>query len=394
MANLKATSVMTASVPRRYGEVDRELSPCSWDGLQRKAGWTAEQTVEWSVEGQYCYYPQMLRFRNRAAPLFLSQWRTSRTMRESLHWQSYGILMDQRYSTTANRQFYEARFPTRAYQWHLRSRPLTFYAQPLLMGIVNVTPDSFSDGGKFLDTQAAIEQGLSLVEQGADILDIGGESTRPYSASVALEEELQRVLPVVQSLCEQTQVPISIDTSKARVAAEAVAAGAEIINDVTGLEGDPDMLDVASKTGAGLCVMHMQGTPQTMQDDPNYGNVVEEVFAYLKLRRDALVASGIRAERICLDPGIGFGKTHGHNLALLAGCRRFLDLGQPILIGHSRKGFIGHLLGDKQADRTAANIGVALAVARQGVQVIRVHDVLQVKQALLLFDQSGGITGR
>ncbi len=302
--------------------------------------------------------------------------------------------MDQRYSTTANRQFYEARFPTRAHQWHLRSRPLTFYAQPLLMGIVNVTPDSFSDGGKFLDTQAAIEQGLSLAEQGADILDIGGESTRPYSAAVALEDELQRVLPVVQSLCEQTEVPISIDTSKARVAAEAVAAGAEIINDVTGLEGDPDMLDVALEAGAGLCVMHMQGTPQTMQDDPNYGNVVEDVFAYLESRRDALVASGIRAERICLDPGIGFGKTHGHNLALLAGCRRFLDLGQPILIGHSRKGFIGHLLGDKQADRTAANIGVALAVARQGVQIIRVHDVLQVKQALLLFDQSSGITGR
>jgi dihydropteroate synthase len=261
------------------------------------------------------------------------------------------------------------------------------------MGIVNVTPDSFSDGGQFLDTQAAVSHGLSLVEQGADILDIGGESTRPYSTSVRLSEELRRVMPVVQSLCEQTEVPISIDTSKARVAAEAVAAGAEIINDVTGLEGDADMLRVALETKAGLCIMHMQGTPQTMQDNPTYDDVVEDVLAYLKTRRDTLVTSGIQGERICLDPGIGFGKTHEHNLALLAKCRRFHDLGHPVLIGHSRKGFIGHLLGDKDADRTAGTVGVALAVARHGIQVIRVHDVLAVRQALLLFDLSGGITG-
>jgi dihydropteroate synthase len=261
------------------------------------------------------------------------------------------------------------------------------------MGIVNVTPDSFSDGGRYLDAHAAIDQGLSLVQQGADILDIGGESTRPYSDSVGPNEELRRVLPVIEALCEQTDTPVSIDTAKARVAAEAVAAGAEIINDVTGLEGDPDMLRVAAESGAGVCVMHMQGTPQTMQDDPTYEDVVEDVFNYLKSRRDALLSSGIARERICLDPGIGFGKTHEHNLALLAGCRRFLDLGQPVLIGHSRKGFIGHLLGDKQADRTAATVGVALALARQGIQVIRVHDVLQVKQAMLLFDHSGGITG-
>ena len=296
-------------------------------------------------------------------------------------------------TAAADASFYEARFANRARRWHLRSRQFTFYTQPLLMGIINVTPDSFSDGGRFLHAQAAIDHGLRLVQEGANILDVGGESTRPYSQPVSAEDELRRVIPVVQSLCEQTAVPISIDTSKASVAAEAIAAGAQIINDVTGLEGDPGMLSVALDSGAGLCVMHIQGTPRTMQDNPVYEDVVEDIFDYLKTRRDTLIAAGIDRQRICLDPGIGFGKTHAHNLELLAGCRRFHDLGQPILIGHSRKGFIGHVLGDKTADRTAGTIGVALAAARQGIQILRVHDVLPVRQALLLFDQAGGITG-
>ncbi len=299
--------------------------------------------------------------------------------------------MEENEPRTVNRQAFAVRFPHRAEHWRLRSRTLTLYDRPLLMGIVNVTPDSFSDGGQFLDPRAAVEQGLRLVEQGADILDIGGESTRPYSTSVELNEELQRVVSVVQSLAEQTDVPISIDTSKAKVASEAIAAGAEIINDVTGLEADPHMPRVAQETEAGLCVMHMQGTPQTMQDEPSYDDVVRDVGQYLKARGDALAASGIPRERICLDPGIGFGKTHQHNLDLLTGCGQFHALGHPLLIGHSRKGFIGHVLGDKQADRTAGSIGVALAVARQGIQIIRVHDVLPIRQALLLFDQAGGI---
>lgn len=285
-----------------------------------------------------------------------------------------------------------ARFPQRAATWRLRTRSLSFFHRPMLMGIINVTPDSFSDGGQCFDASVAIEHGLRLAEQGADILDVGGESTRPYSPPVDADEELRRVIPVVQALCERTQVPVSIDTSKAFVAAEAVAGGAEIINDVTGLTGDSGMLRVALETGAAVCVMHMRGTPQTMQDDPTYADVVEDIFEYLHARRDALIAGGLDRQRICLDPGIGFGKTHQHNLTLLARCARYHDLGCPLLVGHSRKSYIGKVLGDKHAGRTAGTIGVALALARQGVQILRVHDVLPVRQALLLFDAAGGIS--
>ena len=266
--------------------------------------------------------------------------------------------------------------------------------RPLLMGIVNVTPDSFSDGGQFFEPEAAIGHGLRLVREGADILDVGAESTRPYSTPVESEEELRRLIPVVQGLCEQADVPVSVDTSKAVIAKEALAAGAEIINDVTGLEGDREMLDVAARSSAGLCVMHMRGTPRTMQDDPTYNDVVKEIGQYLSDRRDALMAAGIQRERICLDPGIGFGKTHQHNLTLLANCRRFHDLGCPLLVGPSRKGFIGKVLDQAEADRAAGTIGVALSLARQGVQILRVHDVGPVREALHLFEATGGIDGR
>lgn len=276
-------------------------------------------------------------------------------------------------------------------QWRLRTRTLHFTKLPCLMGIVNVTPDSFSDGGKFATQDSAVDQALRLAAQGADILDIGGESTRPYSTPVTEDEELRRVIPVVQAIAERTKVPISVDTSKARVAYEAIAAGAEIINDVTGLTGDPQMMTIARESGAGICAMHMQGTPQTMQDHPHYDDVVEEIADYLRARRDALEAAGIPRDRICLDPGIGFGKTHEHNLELLVHCHRFHALGCPLLVGHSRKGFIAKIIGDKERDRTAGTIGVALALARQQVQVIRVHDVQPVRDALLLFAASGGI---
>ena len=285
------------------------------------------------------------------------------------------------------------RFPHRVRQWQLRTRTLEFGRRPALMGIVNVTPDSFSDGGKFLDTQAAIEHALRLVADGADILDIGGESTRPYSAPVTVEEELERVIPVIESLAQESEIPISIDTSKAPVAKTALAAGAQIINDVTGLTGAPEMIHVAQSSGAGLCAMHMQGTPQTMQDKPQYKDVVQEVCDYLTFRRDTLLQAGIDASQICLDPGIGFGKTHQHNLALMANCGKFHELGCPLLVGHSRKAFLGKLLGDKMADRTAATVGGALALARQGVQVIRVHDVRPVREALLAFEGTGGVDG-
>ena len=283
------------------------------------------------------------------------------------------------------------RFPARAKQWQLRDRTLKFDNRPMLMGIVNVTPDSFSDGGQFFDTQSAIEHALRLAEEGADILDIGGESTRPYADAVSAADELKRVLPVDESIASRVSIPISIDTSKSVVAEAALSAGAEIINDVTGLEADSSMLSLAAETEAGVCAMHMQGTPATMQDDPQYVNLVEEIADYLKNRRDRLIGAGIAAERICLDPGIGFGKTHQHNLELMANCWQFHDLKCPVLVGHSRKGFLGKLIGDKTADRTAATIGGALALAAQGVQIIRVHDVRPVREALLGFDAAGGI---
>jgi len=278
----------------------------------------------------------------------------------------------------------------RADHWTLRTRSLAFGRRPLLMGIVNVTPDSFSDGGKFSDPAAAIEQGLRLVAQGADLLDVGGESTRPYSKPVDAEEELRRVMPVVKALCREAAVPVSIDTSKADVARAAIDAGAEIVNDVTGLERDPETVPLAVRTGVGICVMHMQGNPQTMQDNPTYGDVVEEVLSYLNRRRDGLLAAGIAADRIALDPGIGFGKRAEHNVELLSNAFRVHALGCPVLVGHSRKGFIGRVLGDPHCDPLPGTIGVAIALARQGVQVLRVHDVGPVRQALTLFEAAGG----
>jgi len=264
-------------------------------------------------------------------------------------------------------------------------------SRPLVMGIVNVTPDSFSDGGRHAGVEVAVAHGLSLVAEGADILDVGGESTRPYSVAVSADVELGRVGEVVRQLAERAGVPISIDTSKATVAARAVELGAEIINDVTGLEGDPDMIRVAVDSRAGICAMHMQGTPQTMQDDPRYDDVVRDIHAYLEQRRDALVAAGIPLDRICLDPGIGFGKTHAHNLELMARAGEFLDLGVPILVGHSRKGFIGKSL-EKSLGRPATlegrdggTAGSSCGLAAAGIQIVRVHAVGLVRSALELY---------
>ena len=286
------------------------------------------------------------------------------------------------------------RYPTRATLWQLRTSKLLFERIPKLMGIVNVTPDSFSDGGKWLDPAAAVEHALQLEAEGADILDIGGESTRPYSDPVSADEELGRVVEVVDALARQVRVPISIDTSKSQVARAALDAGAQIVNDVTGLEGDPKMLPLVAESQPGVCAMHMQGTPQTMQDNPTYQDVVGEVGEYLSQRLNRLLEAGLERSRICLDPGIGFGKTHQHNLALMARCGEYHWLGCPLLVGHSRKGFLGKVLGDKQADRTAATVGAALALAARGVQVIRVHDVRPLREALQAFAAVGGIDGQ
>jgi dihydropteroate synthase len=233
----------------------------------------------------------------------------------------------------------EQRFLRRATSWQLRTKMLSFTDRPLLMGIVNVTPDSFSDGGRYLARDQAIAHARRLIDEGADLIDVGGESTRPYATPVPAEEELQRVMPVVEAVADR--VPVSIDTTKALVARAALEAGAEIINDITGLAGDPEMLPLAIESRAGVCAMHMQGTPQTMQDNPTYNDVVADIFSWLAQRRDALLLAGIEHARLCLDPGIGFGKTHQHNLTLAANSWRFHELGCPLLVGHSRKGFIG-----------------------------------------------------
>ncbi|WP_145422225.1 dihydropteroate synthase [Planctomycetes bacterium K23_9] len=259
------------------------------------------------------------------------------------------------------------------------------------MGILNVTPDSFSDGGQHCDVDVAVQTALQMQSDGADIIDIGGESTRPYSTAVSAAEETDRIAPVIERLSQELQIPISIDTSKASVAKVAIQLGAEIINDVTGLKGDREMPSVAVDSGVGVCVMHMQGTPQSMQDNPMYENVVDEICDYLIQRRNACLELGIGEDRICLDPGIGFGKTHQHNLQLLQATRRLANLGSPILIGHSRKGFIAHVLNDRDADRTVGTIGVSLAVAAAGAHIIRVHDVKSNVDALRLFRVCGAI---
>jgi dihydropteroate synthase len=276
----------------------------------------------------------------------------------------------------------------RASFWQLPKRRIEFSGQPALMGIVNVTPDSFSDGGQFDNTVAAVKHALQLADDGAAILDIGGESTRPYAAEVSTQEELNRVIPVIEQLAKKTTVPISIDTSSAVVARAAIDAGAEIINDVTGLTNDSEMPDVAARTNVGVCAMHMQGTPQTMQDNPQYNDVVTEIHEYLQSRLDQLIEQGIEQSRICLDPGIGFGKSHQHNLQLLKSCHQFHTLGAPLLVGHSRKGFIAHVLDDRECERTSGTIGTSIALATQGVQVLRVHDVAEVQRALTMFFES------
>ena len=265
-------------------------------------------------------------------------------------------------------------------QWRLRSKTLDL-TTGVLMGVVNVTPDSFSDGGLRLDPRTAIAAGLEMASQGASIVDVGGESTRPGAAAVSVDEELNRVLPVVAGLAAEGVV-VSIDTSKAPVAAAAIDAGAEIINDVTAAS-DPEMTSVMSQANAGVVLMHMQGTPRTMHEDPRYGDVVEEVSEYLVNRAATLVEAGIDGERIAIDPGIGFGKNVAHNIALIGGLRHITSLGYPVVLGASRKSFLGVLTGiEEPFDRDGATaITTALGFER-GARIFRVHEVPGSRVAL------------
>ena len=254
---------------------------------------------------------------------------------------------------------------------------------PLLMGILNATPDSFSDGGKFTTVDLAVEHGLRLVSEGADILDIGGESTRPGAEPVSLDEELRRVIPVVERLAAQVTVPISVDTTKAEVARRAIQSGATIVNDISGLRFDPGMVNVCVENPCGVICMHIQGTPQTMQLDPHYDDVVEEICTDFALRLQSLEAAGLPRERIVIDPGVGFGKTAQHNLEILSKIARFQQLGRPVLIGHSRKRFLQKVLQRNLDERLFGTIGVSLALAEQGIDLLRVHDVGANRDAIL-----------
>jgi dihydropteroate synthase len=255
--------------------------------------------------------------------------------------------------------------------------------RPRIMGIINVTPDSFSDGGEHATVEAAIAHGVRLVAEGADILDIGGESTRPRAEVVAVDEELRRIIPVIEGLRRRTDAVISVDTRKSEVMRRAAAAGADVLNDVSAFTHDPESLAVAAETGLPVIVMHAQGDPKTMNDDPQYDDVVLDVFDYLESRIQACVAAGIPKAKIVADPGVGFGKHLHHNVAVMAGLSLYHGLGVPILLGASRKKMIGQLCDvDDARDRMPGSLACAIAGAAAGVQIVRVHDVKETKQAI------------
>ena len=270
--------------------------------------------------------------------------------------------------------------------WRVGERAFDCSERTLVMGILNVTPDSFSDGGRFLDRASAISHATRMVDDGADMLDVGGESTRPGSTPVSMDEELERVHPVIHRLAElHPAVPISIDTRKARVAAEALDAGATIVNDVSG-GADPAMFEVVRGRDAAVVLIHMRGDPTTMQEAPQYDDVVGEVHEYLRQRIEAAELAGIDPERIAIDPGIGFGKDLDHNLELMHGVGSFLDLGRPLLVGPSRKRFIGTILDLPEEERVEGTVGAVVWMVARGAHLVRVHDVKEVVRAVRVSD--------
>lgn len=254
--------------------------------------------------------------------------------------------------------------------------------KPLVMGILNVTPDSFSNGGDFFSVDAAVSRGKFLAEEGAHILDIGGESTRPGSSGISLEEESRRVLPVIERLAKEVRIPISIDTSKAKIAEKALDAGAGIINDVTACRGDLRMAEVVASRGVPVILMHMLGSPRNMQERPFYRDVLFDVMAFLRERIDFLTARGVKEEQVVVDPGIGFGKTFQHNLAILRGLEGLRTLGRPVLLGHSRKSFLEEILRVPPKERIFGGAAVSALAALQGIHILRVHDVRETLHAV------------
>ena len=267
-----------------------------------------------------------------------------------------------------------------------RGKTLTLGERTHVMGILNVTPDSFSDGGKYLDVQQALDHAKLMVTEGATLLDIGGESSRPGASPISTAEELDRVLPVICAVTDALDIVISIDTSKAEVAREALEAGAHIVNDITALRGDTDMISVVAEMDAGLILMHMKGTPHTMQKDPQYEDVVHDVCAALTENIQCAEAHGIAAEQIIIDPGIGFGKTTEHNIELLKRLSEFRSLNKPLLIGTSRKSFIGNILDLPVTERTEGTVATVCWAIAHGVDIVRVHDVKANVRAALMTD--------
>jgi dihydropteroate synthase len=272
------------------------------------------------------------------------------------------------------------------YTIRCRKRTFTLGKRTLLMGVLNVTPDSFSDGGLFFDKEKAIARGLKMIEEGADFIDIGGESTRPGSKPLGLDEELRRVIPVIESLAKEVDVPISIDTYKSTVATKAIEAGAQIINDISGLQLDPSLSQVAAKEDVPLVLMHIRGTPETMQKNIHYESIFSEIIQYLKGSIHRAESSGVDPEQIIVDPGIGFGKTAGDNLLILKNLQEFKILGKPLLLGTSRKSFIGKILNADVNDRLEGTLSSIVVGVLNGAHIIRCHDVLQAKRAITIAD--------
>ena len=275
---------------------------------------------------------------------------------------------------------------SKKFELRLGKKILDLSSRTYLMGILNVTPDSFSDGGKFLNPKDAIKQALIMAEQGADIIDVGGESTRPGSDSVPLEEELRRVIPVIEELVKKTDIPVSIDTCKSEVAARALDSGAEMVNDISALRFDPEMKKIISKYDVPVILMHIKGTPKNMQDNPHYDNVIQEISDYLRESIQMAEDSGISKDKIIIDPGIGFGKRVRDNLEILRNLNKFTSLGKPILLGLSRKSFIGKVLDLPLDQRLEGSLAATAVAILNGAKILRVHDVKESKRAAQMVD--------
>ncbi|MEW6667505.1 MAG: dihydropteroate synthase [Thermodesulfobacteriota bacterium] len=276
--------------------------------------------------------------------------------------------------------------PTKSLSLRWAGHFLDLDRRSCVMGVLNVTPDSFSDGGRFLEWEKAVEHGLQMAVDGADIIDVGGESTRPYAEEIPAQEELDRVLPVVHALAKELKIPISIDTVKSTVAREALRAGASMINDVSAFRFDPGMASLAAGAGVPVILMHMKGVPRDMQEDPTYGDLMGEIADFLKAALERAVAGGVREEMIVLDPGIGFGKTFDHNLVILKNLRRFGSLGRPILIGPSRKAFLGRILDRKAPERDTGTMAAVSAALLNGAHIVRVHNVKMAVETARVID--------